>query len=111
MPDLELSSVAQHWVYVVLIWVGFGALAGLLATFIVPLRQPAGPFSTLVMGIAGSTLGLAGLTFLFPGREINPISPLGFLATTIAAFVLLMLYRLVIHFFTKPPKEEDEEES
>lgn len=101
MPDLELSPVAQHWVNVVLIWVGFGTLAGLLATIILPLRQPAGPFSALVMGITGSTLGLLGLTWLFPGREVNPISPLGFLAATVAAFVLLVLYHAGAHLLGK----------
>ena len=44
MPTLEgaampeLSPVAQTWVNVVLIWVGFGSLAGLLARVILPLR-------------------------------------------------------------------------
>jgi uncharacterized membrane protein YeaQ/YmgE (transglycosylase-associated protein family) len=101
MADLELSPVAQHWVCVVLIWIGFGTLAGLLATVIFPLRQPAGPFSAVVMGITGSAIGLFGLTWLFPGREINPISPLGFLATTIGAFVLLIFYRAVSFLFAK----------
>jgi uncharacterized membrane protein YeaQ/YmgE (transglycosylase-associated protein family) len=108
MPELELSPIAQHWVYAVLVWVGFGTLAGLVATVILPLRQPAGPFSTMVMGIAGSTLGLLGLAWLFPGREMNPISPLGFLATIVGAFVLLVVYRLGCILFTRRsngPKE------
>ena len=41
----------------------------------------------MVIGIVGSTIGLLGLSWLFPGRELNPISPLGFLAATIGAFV------------------------
>jgi len=113
MSDLELSPAAQHWVLVVLVWVGFGSLAGLLAAVILPLRQPAGPFSTLVFGIAGSTLGLFGLTLLFPGRELNPISPLGFLAATLGAFVLLILYRassrLFVHHKEDDEAQEDEE--
>jgi uncharacterized membrane protein YeaQ/YmgE (transglycosylase-associated protein family) len=109
MPDLELSPNAQHWVNVVLIWVGFGSLAGLLATIILPLRKPAGPFSTLVFGIAGSTLGLFGLTWLFPGRELNPISPLGFLAATIGAFVLLVVYRAGMHFFPRSDADEEDD--
>ena len=80
MPDLALSAAAQQWINVVLIWVGFGTLAGLLATVILPFRRPVGPFSCLVMGIVGSTIGLLGLSWLFPDRELNPISPLGFLA-------------------------------
>jgi uncharacterized membrane protein YeaQ/YmgE (transglycosylase-associated protein family) len=109
MPDLELSPIAQHWVNVVLIWVGFGTLAGLLATVILPFRQSAGPFSTMVMGIVGSTLGLVGLTYLFPDREINPISPLGFLAATIGSLVLLIFYRLGSHVLAKYQKNERED--
>jgi uncharacterized membrane protein YeaQ/YmgE (transglycosylase-associated protein family) len=102
MPDFPLSPIAQHWIHVVLIWVGFGTLAGLLATVVFPMRRPAGPFWAVVMGIAGSTIGLVGLSRLFPGRELNPISPLGFLAATLGALVLLTLYRLGYAVFGKP---------
>ena len=105
MPDFALSPAAQHWVYVVLIWVGFGTLAGLLAAVVFPLRRPAGPFWAVVMGIVGSTIGLLGLNWLFPGRELNPISPLGFLAATIGALVLLVLYRLGWPCFGKPEND------
>jgi uncharacterized membrane protein YeaQ/YmgE (transglycosylase-associated protein family) len=46
-----------------------------------------------LLGIVGSVLGLSGLTWFFHGRPINPISPLGFLAATVGAFLLLILYR------------------
>ena len=94
MSESALSPAAQQWICVVLIWVGFGTLAGLLATVIFPFRRFVSPFLAMVMGIAGSTIGLLGLSWLFPGRPLNPISPLGFLAATIGAFVLLVLYRL-----------------
>jgi uncharacterized membrane protein YeaQ/YmgE (transglycosylase-associated protein family) len=94
MPEFAFSPTAQQWINVVLIWVGFGTLAGLLATVIFPFRRSIGPFAAMVMGIAGSTIGLLGLSWLFPGRPLNPISALGFLAATAGAFALLILYRL-----------------
>jgi uncharacterized membrane protein YeaQ/YmgE (transglycosylase-associated protein family) len=94
MTELPLSPVAQQWIYVVLIWVGFGTLAGLLATVIFPLRRFVSPYLAIVIGIVGSTIGLLGLSWLFPGRPLDPISPLGFLAATIGAFLLLVLHRL-----------------
>jgi uncharacterized membrane protein YeaQ/YmgE (transglycosylase-associated protein family) len=94
MPELPLSPAAQQWINVVLIWVGFGTLAGLLATVIFPQRRSIGPFLAIVIGIVGSTIGLLGLSWLFPGRPLNPISLVGFLAAAIGAFVLLVLYRL-----------------
>jgi uncharacterized membrane protein YeaQ/YmgE (transglycosylase-associated protein family) len=107
MPELALSPTAQHWINVVLIWVGFGTLAGLLATVIFPLRRAVGPFSAIVIGIAGSTIGLLALSWLFPEREMNPISPLGFFAATIGAFVLLAVYRLGGAFFIQGGDNDD----
>jgi uncharacterized membrane protein YeaQ/YmgE (transglycosylase-associated protein family) len=109
MLDFALSPAASHWINVVLIWVGFGTLVGLLATVIFPFRRPAGPFWAVVTGIVGSTIGLLGLSWLFPDRELNPISPLGFLAATLGAFVLLVLYRIGFAFFGKPENQTDRE--
>jgi uncharacterized membrane protein YeaQ/YmgE (transglycosylase-associated protein family) len=109
MSGLTLTPDAQHWIYVVLVWIGFGTLAGLLATVIFPFRRPSGPFWAVVLGIVGSTVGLFGLNWFFPGRESNPISPLGFLAATVGAFALLLLYRIGSFFCAKPKEESDSE--
>jgi uncharacterized membrane protein YeaQ/YmgE (transglycosylase-associated protein family) len=109
MLDFALSPAASQWINVVLIWIGFGTLVGLLATVIFPFRRPAGPFWAVAMGIIGSTIGLFGLSWLFPGRELNPISPLGFLASTLGAFVLLVLYRIGSALFGKPETDADKE--
>lgn len=101
MPELELSPAAQHWVNVVLIWIGFGALAGLLARVVLPFRRSAGPVATLVVGVTGSALGLTAFSFLSEGRPPNPISPIGFLAATAGAFVLLLLYSLLLSALSK----------
>jgi len=109
MPDFPLSPEAQHWVNAVLIWVGFGALAGLVATVLFPFRRPTGPFWAVVLGIVGSTAGLFALERLFPGREWNPISPLGFLAAILGAFVLLVLFRVGAALAGKPDDKKDRE--
>jgi uncharacterized membrane protein YeaQ/YmgE (transglycosylase-associated protein family) len=109
MNGLALSPVAQHWINVVLIWVGFGTLAGLLATLIFPFRRPSGSFWAVTFGIAGSALGLFGLGWFFPGQDANPISPLGFLSATVGAFVLLLLYRIGGFFLIRPKDESDQE--
>ena len=101
MPDLSISPAASQWIYVVLVWVGFGTLVGLLATTILPFRRPIGSFWAVVTGIVGSTIGLVGLNWLAPDRQLDPISPLGFLAATVGAFALLVLYRIGIALFGK----------
>ena len=55
----ELSPLAQTWVNVVLIWIGFGSLAGLLARVILPFQEPTGSLPTLTLGITGSAIGSA----------------------------------------------------
>lgn len=94
MGQLELSQAAQQWVNVVLIWIGFGTLAGLLAKALVPGREP-GAVGTILIGILGSVIGpLATVTLL--GREdFNPISPLGLLAAIGGAVLLLSAHRLI----------------
>ncbi len=109
MLDFALSPAASQWINVVLIWVGFGTLVGLLATILFPFRRPAGPFWAVATGIIGSTIGLLGLGWLVPDRELNPISPLGFLAATVGAFVLLVLYRIGLALFGKPQKDAGKE--
>ena len=105
MPEIELAQNAQHWVNVVLIWVGFGTLAGLVAKVVLPVRQPSGPMPTLLLGIVGSVIGLFVLSLFLSEGQLNPISPLGFLAATASAFGLLMLYRLIYAFLPKRKEE------
>jgi uncharacterized membrane protein YeaQ/YmgE (transglycosylase-associated protein family) len=111
MTELELSPVAQHVIYNVLVWIGFGTLAGLLAVVIFPVKKPSGPIATLLLGIVGTVLGLSGLTWYFQGRPINPISPLGFLAATGGAFVLLILYRTWQACFQREKRDEEASDS
>ncbi len=101
MPNVTFSPAAQHWINLVLIWLGFGTLVGLLITLLFPMRRSASAFGAVVLGVGGSTLGLVGLSRLFPNEQLNPFSPLGLLAAVIGAFVLLVLYRLGCALFGK----------
>jgi len=71
-----------------------GFLAGAAAKFLTPGKDPGGWIITILLGIAGSFVG----TFL--GRSIGHYQDgqaAGFIASTIGAVVLLLVYRL----FTK----------
>jgi uncharacterized membrane protein YeaQ/YmgE (transglycosylase-associated protein family) len=100
MSEFVLPPTAQQWINVVLIWVGFGTLAGLLATVLLPMRRSMSPFLAIVTGIVGSSIGLLGLSWLYPDRSLNPISLLGFLAAAIGAFLVLVLCRLGVAVFS-----------
>lgn len=106
MAELELSELAQQWVNLVLIWVGFGALVGLLARALLPGLEPKGTMGTIVIGVMGSVLGPLVLSSYFGYSNFNPISPLGFLAAIGGAFTLLVGYRIVLACFIVR-REED----
>jgi len=115
VAELDFSLQAQHWVNLVLIWVGFGTIAGLSARALVPGRDPAGAIGVVVLGIAGSTLGPLVLPLLLRRGNFTPLSPPGFLAAVAGAFVLLLAYRLFVAFSPVPETAEaadevDEEE-
>lgn len=90
----DLAPNAQQWINVILIWLGFGIVTGLLAQALVPGRQTAGVVGTLVVGVVGSAAGPLLLSLLVSRPNFNPISPLGLLAAVAGAVVLLIGQRI-----------------
>jgi uncharacterized membrane protein YeaQ/YmgE (transglycosylase-associated protein family) len=105
---IELSQAAQHWVYVVLIWIGFGTVAGLLARILLPAREPSSAVIIITLGILGSVIGPLSLSLFFHNRVFNPIgNPLGMLAAVGGALILMVLFRLAVS--PRLHREEDRE--
>jgi len=96
MAELELSPAAQQWCNAVLIWVGFGTIAGLLAKALLPSREPSSAVLVLTLGVIGSMIGPLTLAYVLRDRFRNPISPLGLLSAAAGALLLMILYRLVV---------------
>ncbi len=92
--DAQLPAEVQQWTNLFLVWVGFGTLVGLMAKAVMPGRDPGGAIATLAMGVGGTVIGCAVLTY-FSGHHITPVSPLGFAVATAGAFILLAFYRLL----------------
>ncbi len=73
-------------------WIIIGGLAGALAKWIMPGRDPGGCLVTILLGVAGALL--AG----FIGNAIGWYSQGqagGFIAATLGAILILWLYRLL----------------
>ncbi|TMJ15114.1 MAG: GlsB/YeaQ/YmgE family stress response membrane protein [Alphaproteobacteria bacterium] len=73
-------------------WIIIGAIAGAIAKFIMPGRDPGGCLITIVLGIAGAVL--AG----WIGNQIGWYKQgqgAGFIAAILGAIVILFIYRLV----------------
>ena len=73
-------------------WIIIGALAGALAKFIMPGRDPGGCLVTVLLGVGGALL--AG----FLGNAIGWYKPgegAGFIAAVLGAIIILFVYRLI----------------
>lgn len=92
---MPTADALQHIANNVLVWIGFGMLAGMLAKAIMPGRDPGGPVATLAIGCGGSVIGSGLLMYFWQGTRISAISLLGFAVATAGAFVLLFFYRLL----------------
>jgi uncharacterized membrane protein YeaQ/YmgE (transglycosylase-associated protein family) len=75
---------------VVLGWMLFGLIVGVIAKLVMPGRDPGGIFVTMLIGIIGAVV--AG----FIGRAIGWYEPgeaAGFFVATLGAILLLFIYR------------------
>lgn len=75
-------------------WIIFGLIAGALAKFVMPGRDPGGCIITPLLGIGGAVLGGWVATLLgfgtFSGFDLR-----SFLMAVAGAILLLLLYRMI----------------
>ena len=95
MLDQSVMVMIDHIAHEILMWIGFGTIVGLSAKALMPGRDPGGAVGTMIMGIVGSLIGCSVLLLFDNSFKITPISPIGFIAATAGAFVLLFFFRLL----------------
>ena len=74
-------------------WIIIGGIAGAIAKLLMPGRDPGGCIITILLGIAGALL--AG----FIGRSVGWYGEgegASFIAAIVGAFIILLLYRVVL---------------
>lgn len=79
--------------YGILAWIVIGLLAGGIAKLLMPGKDPGGCVITILLGIAGALL--AG----FLGKAVgwyDEGEAAGFVAAIVGAFLILLVYRLVL---------------
>ena len=91
----EASNIFEHWAHLLLVWVGFGTLVGLVAKAVLPGKDPGGAFATVVMGVLGSIIGAGILLFFSDNLRVTPVSPAGFVVAIAGTALLLSSYRLI----------------
>lgn len=78
----------------ILSWILLGLLAGALAKFILPGKDPGGFIVTILIGIAGAVIGgfLGGFIGL---GKIESFDLGGIFIATVGAILLLIIYRII----------------
>lgn len=75
-------------------WIFLGLVAGALAKFIMPGKDPGGIFVTILIGIVGGIVGGFLGTFVGLGK-IQSFDLGGIFIATIGAILTLVVYRIV----------------
>ena len=91
---MDFGLISQ-WMHYFLEWVGFGTLVGLVAKAVLPGKDGGGALATVVLGILGTVIGAALLSFFVQGAQVKPISLLGFVVAMGGTTLLLVTYRLL----------------
>ncbi len=77
-------------------WILFGLIAGGIAKFIMPGKDPGGCLVTILLGIAGALLGGFIATELFGWGGVMGFDLRSVLIAVAGAILILLLYRLAV---------------
>ncbi len=80
---------------VILSWIVFGLVVGVIAKLLMPGKDPGGFIVTILLGIAGSLIG-GFIGRAFTGGQPGASSGAGYLMSIVGAIVLLLLYRMMV---------------
>src|ERR1700712_763002 len=78
----------------ILTWIILGLIAGAIAKFIMPGRDPGGIFVTIIIGIVGAIIGGFISTQLGYG-DVSGFNFPSVIIAVIGAIILLVIYRMV----------------
>jgi uncharacterized membrane protein YeaQ/YmgE (transglycosylase-associated protein family) len=78
---------------VILSWIVFGLVVGIIAKLLMPGKDPGGFIITMLLGIAGALVGgFIGRAMGFYGSN----QAAGWLMSIVGAIILLALYRMMV---------------
>ena len=77
------------WLY----WIVLGLIAGTLAKFLVPGRDPSGCIFTIALGVVGALLG-GFLGNMITGSGVDGVNLWSILLAIVGSLLLLWIYRM-----------------
>lgn len=80
----------------VLSWILFGLIAGAIAKFIMPGKDPGGCIGTVIIGVLGAVIGGFIGTELLDFGTVTGFNVRSFGIAILGAIILLSLYRLLL---------------
>jgi uncharacterized membrane protein YeaQ/YmgE (transglycosylase-associated protein family) len=80
----------------IIAWIIFGLIAGTLAEWILPGKDPGGIIAKIIIGIIGAFVGGFIGTRIFGLQGVTGFNLHSFIIAIVGAIVLLLLYRLVV---------------
>jgi uncharacterized membrane protein YeaQ/YmgE (transglycosylase-associated protein family) len=78
-----------------IVWIVLGLIAGVIAKFLMPGRDPGGFIVTALIGIVGALIGGFISTRLGFG-DVTGLNIASILIAVVGSIVLLLIYRLVV---------------
>lgn len=79
-----------------ILWALFGLVAGVIARFLMPGKDPMGWIMTILLGVAGSFVGgFLGQLIFGSGSTSNSFSIGNMFTAVVGAILLLVVYRFV----------------
>ncbi len=80
----------------IIAWIVVGAIAGILAKWVMPGPDPGGIITTILIGVVGALVGgFVVNSLLLGGPGVSGINLTSILVATLGAIVLLVIYRLI----------------
>lgn len=79
----------------IITWIIFGLIAGAIAKWISPGKDPGGWIVTIIIGILGAFVGGGIGTFIF-NRDVEGFDPISMLLAVGGAVLLLFIYKAVM---------------
>jgi len=87
----------------ILSWIIVGLVAGALAKWIMPGRDPGGIIVTMLIGIVGALIGGFLVGLVVPGDPVSGINLTTILVATLGAVILLAVYRWYVGRTARTP--------